>query len=121
MQGSLTKNFSFYEFACKCGRCSFVDGYQIDQNLVKKLQVVRDGFGKSIQISSGLRCTEHNRSVRGSPTSYHLFGRACDIHCDNSSDRHLLCKLILAQGLALGISDNFIHIDNRDKPIIFLY
>ena len=119
--GDITKNFSFCEFACKCGKCNFVDGYQIDQNLIKKLQVVRDGFGKAMHITSALRCPEHNRSVGGSVNSYHLLGRACDVSCASSRDRHLLCKLALAQGLTVGINKNFIHIDNRDIPIIFLY
>jgi len=119
--GDITQNFSFCEFKCLCGKCSYVDGYQIDQNLVRELQVVRDGFGKSMHINSALRCVDHNRSVGSSINSYHLLGRACDVAVSSSVDRHILCKLVLAQGLTLGISKNFIHIDNRDIPIIFLY
>jgi hypothetical protein len=46
---------------------------------------------------------------------------AVDVRCDNSLDRHELVKHSLNQGLTVGISDNFIHIDCRDIPIIFLY
>lgn len=119
--GTITKNFSFWEFACSCGKCSFVDGYQIDNKLVRDLQIIRNGFGKEIRVNSGLRCSDFNRSIGGSPNSYHVLARACDISCTTSRDRYLLVRLALGLGLAVGISKTFIHIDNRDTPIIFLY
>ena len=119
--GNVTKNFSFAEFACSCGQCSFVDGYQIDRKLVRDLQAIRDHLGKAIKINSGLRCDSHNRSVGGVSGSYHLTGRAADIHCTSSIDRRIIVKMALNLGLTTGIADTLIHVDNRKNPIIFLY
>ncbi len=119
--GNITKNFSFSELSCPCGKCSFVDGYRIDRNLVRDLQEIRDHLGKAIKINSGLRCDSHNRSVGGVSGSYHLTGRAADIHCTSSIDRRIIVKMALNLGLTTGIADTLIHLDNRDKGIIFLY
>ena len=118
--GNITRNFSTREFACKCGDCD-LDGTQIDKGLVYKLQVIRERIAKRIIINSACRCGRHNDDVGGSLLSYHLRSMAVDVRCDNSLDRHELVKHSLNQGLTVGISDNFIHIDCRDIPIIFLY
>ncbi len=119
--GTITKNFSFAEFACFCGKCSFVDGYQIDQSLVRDLQTIRDNIGKALKINSGLRCDRYNRSLGGVSRSYHLTGRAADVHCISSIDRHIIVKMALNLGLTVGVAKTFIHLDNRDRSIIFLY
>ena len=118
--GDITKNFSVREFACRCGNC-YVDGTKIDRRLVYKLQVIRERIDKPIYINSACRCDRHNNAVGGALNSYHLSGRAVDIACDNSLDRHELVKQSLNQGLSVGISAKFIHVDTRDIPIIFLY
>lgn len=119
--GDITKNFSFSEFSCPCGKCSFVDGYQIDQKLVRDLQAIRDYLGKPLKINSGLRCDSHNRSLAGASNSYHLIGRAADVHCTSSVDRRIIVKMALNMDLTVGIAKTFIHLDNRDEGIIFLY
>lgn len=45
----------------------------------KVLQPLRDMLGCSIHISSGYRCKELNRLVKGSSNSQHLNGEAADI------------------------------------------
>jgi uncharacterized protein YcbK (DUF882 family) len=115
-----SKNFKFKEFACPCGVCNFIDGYQIDKDLVSKLQKIRDVYGP-MKINSGLRCHTRNIQVGGSPKSYHLVGRAVDVAVTTSTDRHRLVKLAVNQNLTVGIGDGFIHLDNREESIIFLY
>jgi len=68
--GDITKNFSRWEFACKCG-CGFDD---IDLCLVHRLQVVRDILDVPITVTSGCRCKAYNYSdeVGGKPASLHL-------------------------------------------------
>ena len=72
--GDLTKNFSRWEFACRCG-CGY-DG--IKPSIVFALQITRDHFDSPITISSGCRCGKHNKAEDGYPNSKHLFGIACD-------------------------------------------
>lgn len=45
-------------------------------------QPIRDHFNTPIGISSGYRCKELNRAVRGSRTSQHMSGEALDIDAD---------------------------------------
>lgn len=52
----LTKNFCRYEFECPCG-CT---AQMVDQELAKKLQVIRDKLGKKLKVTSGYRCIKHN-------------------------------------------------------------
>lgn len=119
--GTATTNFSYSEFGCQCGSCPYIDGYQIDPKLLLNLQKIRTVFGKAIKISSGLRCANHNRAVGGVVNSYHLIGKAIDIPCTDSEDRHQLVKLALRLHLTVGINPKFIHLDTRPNPIIFLY
>lgn len=79
------KNFDLEEFKCGCGgkHCT---GYpvELDTQLLKNLQDVRDKFG-AIIITSGMRCKKHNSSLTGSSsTSRHLKGKALDIKNDTS-------------------------------------
>ena len=72
--GDLTKNFSRYEFQCKCG-CGYD---QIKPSIVYALQIIRDHFDASVPISSGCRCGKHNTNEGGHVNSKHLFGLAAD-------------------------------------------
>ena len=57
--GDITRNFSRWEFACKC-KCGF-DAINI--NLVHRLQVVRDILNVEIEITSGCRCWDHHVEI----------------------------------------------------------
>jgi len=72
--GDLSRNFSRSEFACRC--CGKAD---IDPRLVDALQELRDLANAPIRVSSGYRCSEHNRAVGGAKQSRHLRGHAADI------------------------------------------
>jgi uncharacterized protein YcbK (DUF882 family) len=73
--GQLTKNFRSEEFACRCG-CGYDD---INLELVRNLQKLRDLLGKPVRIISGCRCESHNAAVGGAPNSFHMKGKAADI------------------------------------------
>lgn len=106
----LTANFSRWEFACHC-KCGADD---ISPTLVQKLQVARDFLNDSIDITSGVRCVKHNKTVGGKSTSSHIKRLAVDIKAPTFRAQ---CRLILALGHAgfvrVGVSetDGFIHVD----------
>ena len=121
--GDLSRNFSKYEFACKCG-CGFDD---IAPNLIKVLQKLRDKFGKPIYISSGCRCPKHNVEVGGVPDSQHTRGKASDIFWHGN-----VCPLyetlweLYENGevpevgfIKLYPEKNFIHVDVREEDAYF--
>ena len=66
--GDITRNFSRWESACKCG-CGLDN---IDDRLIHRVQVVRDILWVKITIISGCRCVAHNYAVGGKPASMHL-------------------------------------------------
>lgn len=55
---------------------------EVEQNIEELLEVLdglREFYGKPIRITSGYRCAEVNRLVRGVPTSAHVIGYAADL------------------------------------------
>ncbi len=117
----LTTNFSLAEFASRDG--SITPG-NIQANLKKlatELQVIRDHYGKPIQINSGYRSPAHNEAVKGSSTSQHLEGKAADIVIAGVSPSEVadtIEKLItegkMKQG-GLGRYNSFTHYDIRGR------
>jgi len=94
--------------------------------LIEKLQHVRDILGKSMTITSGVRCESFNASIKGSLVSSHMpdsdrIGLAVDIACTNSIDRYELVEVVQKFFKRIGIvgehSGNFIHLDvDKTKP-----
>ncbi len=110
----LTENFNSKEFECSCGKC---DIQKISQDLVDKLQQVREKYGKSITVTSGYRCEHHNKAIGGKPNSSHLGGLAADIaptlmNIDELDDLYEICFNIF-DNIGDGRSKKFIHVDIR--------
>jgi len=125
--GDLTKNFSWSEFACRCG-CGL---RLISPFIVDTLQEIRTEYGKSIEINSGVRCEKHNKEEGGKEDSEHLpqiaaagFGQGIDIACETSRERFALLPLILAKFDRVGIGKDFIHVGvkrSKAQYVAWLY
>ena len=115
----LTVNFTKEEFDCKCG-CGTGT---ISEMLVNRLQMVRDDYGKSMIITSGIRCLSHNRNIGSRDTSSHIKFIAADIGCKSMSERHDLLKYCLKFFDRVGVHKEFLHVDvDYDKPQgVFVY
>lgn len=114
-------NFSREEFACNCG-CNAND---IKDELVDRLQIVREMYGKPMRINSGHRCKKSNGNAGSSSTSSHLIGEAADIGCTCSGDRDKLVGFLRTQFHRMGIHKQFIHVDISDdkkaSPVLWVY
>lgn len=113
--GDLSKNFSRFEFACRCG-CGFDD---VDAKLVEALQKLRDFLGRPLHINSGCRCKAHNKACGGVPDSQHLKGRAADVTTKMLTPRELANIvedniLEFANG-GIGVYPGFVHLDVGPK------
>ena len=120
--GDLTKNFSYKEFGCRCKKCKYKDGYQVDLALVKKLQLIRDAYGKPMPINSGIRCPAWNYHSEGKSLSFHLPSQSClaaDIGVSDRRGKIFIVSMALELGLSVGVYRTFIHIDRRPAQVIF--
>jgi len=84
-------NFSLEEMRCKCG-CGLVI---MQTTLLNAIDVVRGELEAPITVASWTRCKEHNKAEGGKRNSYHLYGRAVDIHpSDGITDEfERLCRI----------------------------
>ena len=110
------KYFKKQEFACKCGK--YCNGYpaEIDMNMVKIADQIRNRIGKPITINSGLRCKTHNANVGGVSNSQHLLGKAADLGCPagcTPTQMASIAEEIMGDTGGIGIYPWGIHIDTR--------
>lgn len=80
------KHFKKSEFTCKCG-CGLNN---IQLEIVKIADEVREHFGNPAIVTSGTRCTKHNAEVGGVANSRHLTGKAIDMYVQNVNWNNLL-------------------------------
>lgn len=86
------------------------------------LENLRAKWGKPLVINSGFRSQELNAAVGGASTSYHLQGRAADIHCEDYKMASQLATLAKnLPGLDLAIIEtkggaNWLHVQYSPKP-----
>ena len=109
--------FTRDEFKCKCGG-RFCNGYpvEIDMNMVKIADEIRNRIGKPIQINSGIRCKTHNANVGGVSNSQHLYGNAADLGCPSGCTPEQMASIaeeIMGDTGGIGIYTWGIHIDTR--------
>lgn len=114
----LSTNFKSTEFDCHGSGCC--SSTKVDDKLVEYLQKIRDHFGKSVTITSGYRCTKHNKNVGGVTGSYHTYGQAADIVISGVTPREVAkyAESIGVKGIGLYETSSdgyFTHIDTRSS------
>lgn len=94
--GDITKNFSAHEFACPCCGES-----KMNLGTVRRLQMVRDAFGRRINVAEGggYRCADYDSNDRSS----HRIGMAVDTDHAHA-DHYELMRLFFMYGFT-GIGD----------------
>ena len=112
----LSTNFKSTEFDCHGSGCC--SSTQVDEDLVKYLQKIRDHFGKSVNISSGYRCATHNKNVGGATGSRHAKGQAADIYISGVKPAEIAKYAESIGILGIGLYEtnadgHFVHVDTR--------
>lgn len=116
--GDLTKNISRHEVACHCG-CGL---NTIDHEVVQIVQEVADHFASTrgiersvVIITSGARCTRHNKKVGGKLKSLHPKCRAIDFIIKGVSPLDVAAYLKGKYPSKYGIGEykHFTHIDTK--------
>ena len=86
------------------------------ENLFREWARLRYAWGRPITIKSGYRCPEHNKAIRGSYLSVHLFGLALDCKLKTAQECQNLYRIIneKAAYLRVGLYKNIptlLHLD----------
>jgi len=107
------KYFKRSEFACRCG-CGFDT---VDYELAEILDDLREHFGQPVIVTSGCRCTKHNKNVGGAKNSKHLTGRGADIKVSGIKPLYVYNYLDnkYKDKYGIGLYKSWIHIDSRSK------
>lgn len=114
--GDLSKNFSRWEFACRCG-CGFDT---VDGELLRVLQELRDYYNCRVTIISGCRCVSHNATIPGAARdSQHIEAKAADVFVDGVSPRavYLYLDRKYPKKFGLGLYPGRIHLDVRPDRV----
>ena len=115
----LSAHFNAKEFRCKCGK---THDTEINPNLVTNLEKLYRALSCSkIIVTSGYRCSNHDKAVGGNGTGQHTKGNAADIICygqDGSiiSTKKVACKAQDIGFRGIGNIDSTytaIHVDVR--------
>lgn len=98
---------------------------------VERLYVVRIKIRKPMAVSSASRCPKHNKKVGGKSGSIHLppefrsgeseswGGGAFDISTTSKAFKmEIMTAAIYAGFTGFGIADDFLHIDDANRPHI---
>jgi uncharacterized protein YcbK (DUF882 family) len=105
--------FTPEEFACRCGR--FCDGHpaEVDRQLLRAADRVRERLGVPCRVSSGLRCTKHNAAVGGVANSRHLTGKAMDFCAAGKTAGEVLAVAKSQPEIryAYAIDGSYVHMD----------
>lgn len=115
----ISNHFHSTEFRCKCG-CGVI---KIDENLVNKLENVFTKLNASkCIISSGYRCSKHDKRVGGSGYGQHTKGLAADCIYYDKEGKIIPSKYVICAAYDLGqlkgmakIDNNYSHLDNRSS------
>ena len=124
--------FSKKELQCRCGQyCGY--SCPMDADFIQRLDDLRERYGKSLIVTSGYRCPQHNSSVSSTGASGpHTTGKAIDFGVSRG-DGHALLEIAMSMkfsgiGIAQKGSGRFIHLDdltasetNNMRPWLWSY
>jgi hypothetical protein len=110
------KNFKKSEYKCKCGG-KYCNGYPsgIAMKLVMMDQYVRNYFGVAVTLTSGVRCSTHNKNVGGVSDSRHKKGLASDkiVSGKSASEVSKVIKALPINHYCYDITKSAVHGDTN--------
>lgn len=108
------KYFDRDEFKCKCGG-KYCNGYPVEmkEKLIRVADRVREHFGASCNVSSGIRCEKHNVYVGGDDNSRHKLGKAMDFHIAGRTASEVLAYVEKQPEIryCYAIDNYYVHMD----------
>ena len=114
-KGDSEDNIAEYGYGCGCNFSLPDNG--MNEELIEKLDALRDMVGHPIYISCGYRCQIQNDRIKGSVSnSQHVQGIAADIYCNELSVDELAgyAEQVGFRGIGRYYDSGFVHVDVRD-------
>ena len=118
----------FTEDEMKCTHCG---SYEMDHDIMQKLDQLREDMGFPLPINSAYRCSEHPIEASKKAPGAHCSGKAVDIRVRGEEAYRVIEGALELKFKGIGISqkgDNrFIHLDDiensqgRPRPWIWSY
>lgn len=119
-----TKNFhpdTDTKLACTCGhpKC---DKRSVKQDVLNRVQLIREDCGRPLTITSGGRCKYHDKEKHKKTPGDHFNCVAVDIAVCGGIERMELVDFGLARGAtAIGVYQTFVHLGWRDdEPVLWV-
>ncbi|MCM1269806.1 MAG: D-Ala-D-Ala carboxypeptidase family metallohydrolase [Ruminococcus flavefaciens] len=115
----LSPHFNAKEFRCKCGK---EHDFEVNEKLVENLEKLYEALNCSkIIVTSGYRCTDHDKNVGGNGTGQHTKGNAADICCYGRDGQPISSKTVCCKAQDIGFtgianidtSYQYTHVDVR--------
>jgi len=108
----------FTEDELKCSHCGKSN---IDENFMKKVEVLREQLGFPFPVNSGYRCPEHPIEAKKPQPGYHEKG-AVDVAV-SGEDAWTLINVASSLGWGgIGVNTpSFIHLDRRSAKTVWKY
>ena len=115
----LSAHFNVQEFKCQCGKSHDI---LIDSGLIDKLEALYTALNCSkIIVTSGYRCSEHDKAVGGTGGGQHTKGTAADVCCYGQDRQPISSKTVCCKAQDLGFggianitsSYQYTHLDVR--------
>lgn len=115
----LSPHFNVQEFKCKCGKEHEI---LLNTDLVDKLEKLYTELNCSkIIVTSGYRCSSHDKVVGGNGTGQHIKGNAADICCYGQDGQPISSKTVCCKAQDIGFGGianitteyKYTHVDVR--------
>ncbi len=115
----LSVHFNAKEFRCKCGN---EHSFEVNEKLVENLEKLYEALNCSkIIVTSGYRCTAHDKNVGGNGAGQHTKGSAADICCYGQDGQPISSKTVCCKAQDIGFtgianidtSYQYTHVDVR--------
>lgn len=119
----ITKN-SVLNCSCGCGFEPTKSAMWFLESLGRWYTVT---FNKPLHITSGARCTEHNKAIGGVANSAHTRGLAFDVAFESSRECYEIVHHLFKMGvprIGLNFAKNFVHFDIDEtlpQHVLFKY
>lgn len=116
------KHFTPSEFYCKCPECNSSKHVNMDHYFLYLLDELRELCGFPFVITSGYRCKNHPVEKAKSTPGVHNKRIAADIQVSSGAQRRAIVEGALRLGFnGIGVHEQFVHVDLRDRPTMWMY